>query len=145
MKTKKQGLRRILNLSQSVILDFLLPSGYYLPENQGGQTYFAPFSVRPEGAPPPAPPKLMPMSGAIQILQEPDLQQKGQSQASLHSVWRTGWQLVARLEYGKVPSLSLGQSNLVNEAKYLLNLGTGFLKQMQRINMQVILNSRFSN
>ena len=29
--------------------DFLLPSRYYLPENQGGQIYFALFSVRPKG------------------------------------------------------------------------------------------------
>ena len=54
-KTKK-SLRRILVLSQFRILDFLLPNGYYLPENRGGQTYFAPFSVRPEGAQPPSPP-----------------------------------------------------------------------------------------
>ena len=27
----------------------------YLPKNRGGQTYFAPFSVRPEGAPTSAP------------------------------------------------------------------------------------------
>ena len=86
------------------------------------------------------------MSGAIQILQEPDLQQKGQCQASLHSVWWTGGQLVARLEHRKVPLQSLGQSNLVNKTKYSLNLATfGFFKQMQRIYMQVILNSRFSN
>ena len=51
--TTKKGLCRILVLSQSGILDFLLPSGYYLPKNRGGETYFAPFSVRPEGAPPP--------------------------------------------------------------------------------------------
>ena len=55
---QKKSLRRILDLSQSRILDFLLLSGYYLPENRGGQTYFAPFTVRPEGAPPPAPPKI---------------------------------------------------------------------------------------
>ena len=85
------------------------------------------------------------MSGAIQVLQEPDLQQKGQCQASLQSVLWTGGQLVARLGHGKVPSLSFGQSNLVNKTKYSLNLATGFFEQMQKIDMQVILNSRFSN
>ena len=52
----KKRLCCILDLSQSGISDFLLPSGYYLPENQWSQTYFAPFSVRPEGALPPGPP-----------------------------------------------------------------------------------------
>ena len=41
---QKKDLRRILVLSQSGISDFLLP------KKRGGQTYFAPFSVRPEGA-----------------------------------------------------------------------------------------------
>ena len=49
----KKGLRRILVLFQFGILDFLLPSGYYLPKNQGGHIYFALFRVRPEGVPPP--------------------------------------------------------------------------------------------
>ena len=53
VKTKEKGLRRILVLTQSVISDFLLPSGYCLPKNRGGQTYFAPFSVRSKGMPAP--------------------------------------------------------------------------------------------
>ena len=32
----KKNLRRILFLFQSGILDFLLPSGYYLPKKRGG-------------------------------------------------------------------------------------------------------------
>ena len=58
---QEKGLCCILVLSQSGILDFFLPSGYYLPENWGGQTYFALFRVRPDGALPPGPPKLTPM------------------------------------------------------------------------------------
>ena len=54
----KKGLYRVLVLSQSGISDFLLPSGYYLPKNRGNQTYFAPFSVRSEKAPPPGLPKI---------------------------------------------------------------------------------------
>ena len=48
---QKKSVRHILVLSQFGISDFLLPSGYYLPENRGGQIYFAPFSVRPKGVP----------------------------------------------------------------------------------------------
>ena len=44
---------------------FLVASGYYLPKNRGGQTYFAPFSVRPKGAPLLPPPKSMPMYQCI--------------------------------------------------------------------------------
>ena len=63
VKTKKKGLRCcILVLSQSRISDFLLSSGYYLPKNRGGQTYFAPFSVSQEGALPLATPKSTPMA-----------------------------------------------------------------------------------
>ena len=62
---KQKSICRILVLSQSRISDFLLPSGYYLPKNRGGQTYFAPFSVRPEGMLPPGPPKPTPMSISI--------------------------------------------------------------------------------
>ena len=51
---QKQGLCCILDLSQFRISNFLLPSVYYLPENRGSQTYFAPFSVTPKGALPPA-------------------------------------------------------------------------------------------
>ena len=32
---------------------FWVSSGHYLPKSQGGQTYFAPFSVRPKGMQPP--------------------------------------------------------------------------------------------
>ena len=55
---KKKGCYCILVLSQSRISDFLLPSRYYLPENQRIWTYFAPFSVTFKGAPPPDPPGL---------------------------------------------------------------------------------------
>ena len=54
-KDQKKGFRCILVLSQSGISDFLLPIGYYLPKNRGGQKYFAPFRVKPEAAPPPVP------------------------------------------------------------------------------------------
>ena len=43
---QKKGLRCILDLFQSKVLDFLLQNGYYLPQNRGGQTYCAPFGVR---------------------------------------------------------------------------------------------------
>ena len=54
-RPKKKGFRRIVVLSQPGTSAFLLPIGYYLPKNRGGQTYFAPFRVRPEGPPPPSP------------------------------------------------------------------------------------------
>ena len=57
-KDQKKGFRRILVLSQSGISDFLMPNGYYLPKNQGSQTYFVPFRVRPEEAPPPLSPEI---------------------------------------------------------------------------------------
>ena len=56
----KKGLCCILVLSQSGILHFFLPSGYYLPKNREGLTYFAPFSARPKRAL--APPKSTPMN-----------------------------------------------------------------------------------
>ena len=37
---------------------FLVAKGYCLPENQGGHTRFAPFSVRPERVLPPRPTKI---------------------------------------------------------------------------------------
>ena len=43
-KEKQIRLRRIPVQSQSVILDFLLPSGYYLPKNEGAR-HISPPSV----------------------------------------------------------------------------------------------------
>ena len=37
-------------LLQTIFSTRLVPSGHYLPKKRGGQTYFAPFIVRPEGA-----------------------------------------------------------------------------------------------
>ena len=59
VKTRKKVFATLWFLSQSGISDHVftlsakLPSEHYLPKNLGGQTYFAPFSVKLEGAPPP--------------------------------------------------------------------------------------------
>ena len=57
----KYAQRRILVLSQSGILDLLLPSGFYWSKNQGSQTYFAPTVPDMRGQRPLASPKSMPV------------------------------------------------------------------------------------
>ena len=71
---QKKGLRHILILSQSGISDFLLPSGYFLPKNWGGQTYFAPFSVKSKEALPPIPPKIDAYGGVYLEFWKPRVQ-----------------------------------------------------------------------
>ena len=50
---QKKSLSHILVLSESRISDFLLPSGYYLPENRGGRHILPPSVLDPRGRHPP--------------------------------------------------------------------------------------------
>ena len=55
-QTKEKGLRRIPVLSQSGISDFLLPSGYYLPKNEGPDV-FRPLQSQTQGGAASSPPR----------------------------------------------------------------------------------------
>ena len=77
LKIKKQGLRRILDLSPEFRIS-CCQVGITCQKAEEARHILPPSVLDPRGRRPAPPPKLTPMSDANQIFQEPDLLQKGQ-------------------------------------------------------------------